>query len=201
MKKIFFVVFALFSVASFSQNTGIGFRLGDLSGITFKKYFSGKAFEISVGRSHLFINDHWYNEHFDHWYKKNDFNYVDILYGSYYRDNVPLGLQLHFLKHNDIDIAKSDVGELDWYYGFGGQFRYQSYHYEFWYKINGDPDWHYNTERINDIDLGADGVIGLEYIFTNAPISVFLDFTLFMEVVDDPFIFNGQGGIGARYNF
>jgi len=202
MKKIILLLFVFLSAGVFSQNTGIGFRLGDLSGLTLKKYSSGRAFELSIGRTHFFIHDHWYYDHFDNWYKKKDLGYDEIEYINYFRETVPLGLQLHFLKQNTIEIATTEIGKLDWYLGFGAQFRYQSYTFDYRYKINGDPDWHYVVnDRVSDIDLGADGVIGLEYTFTEVPLSVFLDFTLFMEIVDDPFIFNGQGGIGVRYNF
>lgn len=202
MKKIILLLFVFFAYTTYSQNSGIGFRLGDLSGITFKKYSSAKAFEISVGRSHVFNGDHWYHNHFDYWYKKNKFDYDEIDYIAYYRETVPLGVQLHFLSQKTIEQANSEVGKLDWYLGFGAQFRFQSYNFDYRYKVAGDPEWHYETDKhVVDYDLGADGVVGLEYTFSNAPVSIFLDFTLFMEVIDNPFIFNGQGGIGVRYNF
>jgi hypothetical protein len=202
MKKIIVLFFLFLAVNLYSQTTGIGFRLGDLSGISFKKYSSAKAFELSLGRTYLFIGDHWYYNHFNYWYKKNKFGYREIDYLNYYRETVPLGLQLHFLSQHTIDKAASEAGKLDWYLGFGGQFRYQSYFFDYRYKVEGDPDWHYVADKhVVDYDLGADGVVGLEYTFSKAPVSVFLDFTLFMEVIDDPFLFNGQTGLGVRYNF
>ena len=56
-------------------------------------------------------------------------------------------------------------------------------------------------QRVNDIDLGVHGVGGVEYTFAAVPISLFLDGTLFMEVVDDPFLFWPQLGTGARFRF
>ena len=56
-------------------------------------------------------------------------------------------------------------------------------------------------QRDTGVDLGADGVLGLEYTFRNAPLNLFMDGTLCMEIVDDPFWFRGQFGIGARYLF
>jgi hypothetical protein len=56
-------------------------------------------------------------------------------------------------------------------------------------------------ERRNDIDLGVDGLVGLEYTLPSAPISILADVNLFLEIVDDPFFAAGQGGVGICYNF
>jgi hypothetical protein len=56
-------------------------------------------------------------------------------------------------------------------------------------------------DTASDIDLGLDGVVGLEYKFKNAPFSVFGEANLFMEIVDRPLYFKGQGGLGLRINF
>ena len=68
-------------------------------------------------------------------------------------------------------------------------------------RNSGDPNWYTTTDRVTEIDVGVDGVIGLEYKFPKVPIAVFADFTLAMELYPDPFIPWGQFGIGARYNF
>lgn len=202
MKKIFFAFAFFFTVTAYTQNSGIGFRLGDLSGITYKHYSSGKAFELSLGRTYLFIGDSWYHHHFNTWYDRKKYNYEVVEYINYYRETAPLGLQLHFMKQSTIEELNSEVGKLDWYLGFGAQFRYQSYNFDYRYKLAGDPTWYYVTDKyVSDIDVGPDGTIGVEYTFSTVPVSVFLDFTLFMQVYDDPFHFNGEGGIGVRYNF
>ena len=51
------------------------------------------------------------------------------------------------------------------------------------------------------MEVGADGVIGLEYTFVDAPVSIFLDGILFMEIIDDPFDFDFDAAIGIRYVF
>ena len=91
---------------------------------------------------------------------------------------------------------------LNWYYGIGGQVRTQRYYFDYQYKVDGNNGWHDGRgEYVTDLDLGADGVLGLEYRFQKVPVSIFTDATLFMEVADDPFVFWLQGGIGARYNY
>lgn len=184
------------------KNMGIGIRLGDPTGITFKKYMGNRALEISFGRTHTFYGRGWYNDKFNNWYngwhKEKGYAIDDFQYLGY-KASPPLGLQVHYiLFQKDINALNG----LQWYLGVGGQFRFQSYRYDFRYKLDGNPNWIYvDGERVTNIDLGVDGVIGLEYHIPNLPISVFGDMTLFMEVADNPFAFWLQGGLGGRFNF
>lgn len=183
--------------AAAQDNWGIGFRLGDPSGISIKKYMAGKALELSIGRSHVFSRRGWYDDRFYDWYKDEKFGYADYKYhGSSY--SVPIAFQLHYLIEKDI----KGLDGLKWYVGFGAQVRYQNHYYSYYFKYHNDPYWYYTKEqRVTDFDFGPDGVIGLEYRMEDLPISFFADATLFMEIADNPFLFWGQGGIGARYNF
>lgn len=193
----------LFSPAASGQNDwGLGIRFGDPSGLTLKKYMGDRALELSIGRTHWFYDDDWYDRRFDDWYEAQRFRYRDLRYVGHEK-SVPIGLQLHYLFHKDIaGTGRGGASGLDWYYGFGGQIRFQGYRYDYRYRREGNPDWYYETSsRIVDFDLGGDVVIGLEYTFANAPISLFMDATLFMEIIDDPFLFWFQGGIGGRFNF
>ncbi len=186
-----------------AQDTwGLGVRVGDPSGITVKKYMSKNALELSIGRTHVWGPRNWYYDRFDHWYVDKKFGYKEYQYIGY-RSSAPLGVQLHYLFNNPINnVGKESTDGLHWYYGLGAQFRFQTYDFDYRYKLDGDPDWYYaRGERVSDIDLGIDGVLGLEYRFKTAPFSVFADITLFMEVLDDPFFFWTQGGLGVRYNF
>lgn len=196
----FFLVLA--SSVQAQKNWGIGVRLGDPSGITAKKYFGNNALEISIGRTHWFSGRGWYRNRFDKWYEDQRFDYKEYQFIGY-RASAPIGLQVHYLFQKSINsIGDSKVSGLDWYLGFGGQLRFRNYDYDYRYKLHGDPNWYYERGgRVSDIDLGVDGVIGLEYTFEEVPVSVFLDVTLFMEILDDPFLFYFQGGLGARYNF
>jgi hypothetical protein len=51
------------------------------------------------------------------------------------------------------------------------------------------------------LDLGIDGVLGLEYTLSEIPFSIFADLIFFVEIIDDPLILWPQGGAGLRYNF
>jgi len=202
MKRIIFFIALTTSVTVYGQNLGLGVRLGDPSGLSLKKYFGDKAFEISFGRTYMFNDRYWYVHHFNDWYEEHKFDYNEIQYIGY-KASVPLGIQMHYLFQKGFNkIEDEDLAGLKWYFGFGGQLRFQNYSYDFRYKLKGDPDWHYDeNHQVREFDFGGDGVIGLEYTFKNAPISIFADVVLFMEIIDNPFLFYGQGGIGCRYNF
>lgn len=187
----------LISTSAAAQDWGIGFRLGDPSGLTVKHYWSNKAFEVSVGRTHFFTGDRFYRKEYDRWYDRRDFNYDKHEYLAY-GTSAPIAVQLHYLVQKPISKAEG----LSWYYGFGAQLRMESYRFSYRYKLRNDNDWIYvYDEQVNSFDVGADGVLGLEYTFPKAPVSIFLDATLFMEVVDDPFYFSFQGGTGVRFRF
>ncbi len=186
---------------AYSQSWSLGLRLGDPSGLTFKRYQPGKALEINIGRTRYGYRNNWYDKHFNDWYGKQNFPYEEFSYVGY-RARAPIAVQVHYLLQKPLGkISQSSPGRLDWYYGFGGQARFNTYYYNYRYKLKGNNSWIYVTdERVPDIDLGVDALIGLEYFF-KAPISLFLDATLFMEVVDDPFLFRTQAGLGVRFRF
>jgi len=193
----FLFALALLPLASSAQNWGLGFRLGDPSGLTIKKYAGDKAFELSVGRTHLFDRNDYYYDRYDRWYVDQNFNYKAHELLNYGHSRA-VGIQFHYLAHKDVKNAAG----LKWYYGAGVQLRLMSYRYNYRYKLENGPDWIVvSDQRVTETDFGVDGVIGLEYKIKNAPVSLFVDGTLFMEIVDDPFIFMPQFGIGGRYTF
>lgn len=203
MKKILFVAALVITTVAFGQkNWGLGVRLGDPSGLTLKKYMTKTALELNVGRTNWLYGDGWYNNRFGVWYRDQNLGYTDFQYLGY-QTSVPVSVQLHYLFRRGINkVAEQEVNGLEWYLGFGAQFAYQSYTYDYRYKRAGDPYWYYaRGGHVTDVDFGGDGVVGLEYSFKEVPLSIFLDMTLFMEVVDDPILFNFQGGTGLRYNF
>jgi hypothetical protein len=193
---VFLLLSLTVPVSTRAQNWGIGFRLGDPSGLTIKKYSGNKAFELSIGRTHVFSGNHYVGV-YDRWYDGKHFKHKDHqLLG--YRSSVPVGIQFHYLIHKDI----ADATGLTWYYGIGGQLRVRNYRFDYRYKAENGNEWFVvYDERVTAIDLGVDGVIGLEYTFKDAPVSIFLDGTLYMELFDQPFVFWPQAGIGARFRF
>ena len=184
---------------SFGHTWGVGIRLGDPSGITIKKYKGGSALELSFGRTALLRGNGYYKNNFNDWYYDNQYNYKDFQYLNY-TASTPIGIQVHYIIHHDLTIE--GFKGLQWYFGFGGQLRFQTYNYDYRYKLEGESDWRYATGAVKtNLDLGGDGVIGIQFRIPDTPITVFTDISLFMEVIDNPFLFWFQGGLGGRYNF
>lgn len=176
------------SASATPKNWGIGLRLGDPLGVSAKKYLSnGKALEFNLGQS-----SHWgydYRDHFYDEYNRRNHNYVG------HKKNSSVSIQGHLLFQKDFPNAEG----LQWYWGVGPQIRFNSYTYTYTYFERNS--WYYDSDKVTDVDFGVDGVIGLEYNIPGAPLSVFGDVNLLLELADDPFTFFGQGGIGIRYNF
>ena len=176
------------SKTSSRNNWGLGLRFGDPTGVTAKKYLgNGRALEFNLGSSSYWGYD--YSDYFYSHRKYDGYNFVG------YKRNGAVSLQAHYLWQKDIKNARG----LQWYIGVGPQFRFNTYTLN--YRYDGGNAWIYVSEKVTEVDFGADGVIGLEYTIPDAPVSLFVDGNLLIELVDDPFIVFGQGGIGIRYNF
>lgn len=178
------------------QNWGLGLRGGDPAGITLKRYRgNGSALEFVLGRSFR-----WGYHYDDRFYRYSRFNDRDVYRFDSYSRTHTTALQVHYLLHKDIKGANG----LQFYYGGGLQARFTPVTYAYRYKryySGKDYEWTYTRERVTDLDLGLDGVLGLEYTFREIPFSIFVDVNAFVEVYDVPFWISGQSGAGLRYNF
>jgi len=176
------------SPTSTPKSWGIGLRLGDPLGLTLKKYLANhNALEFNIGSSGSWGYDYRHNFY-------NDNKYRNAQYIGYHR-NSAISIQAHYLFQKPFPNAKG----LNWYWGIGAQVRIKSYDY--YYRYDAGPNWIYQEDKVTNVDIGADGIIGLEYDIPKAPLSVFADANLFLEIADDPFNLFVQGGIGIRYNF
>ena len=82
-----------------------------------------------------------------------------------------------------------DVDHLNWYFGFGAHIGFYDGDYVEW----GAPASTYNV-------LGVDGIIGLEYSFTEAPINLGLDFKPALNLTGYTG-FWAEFGLSVRYIF
>jgi hypothetical protein len=82
-----------------------------------------------------------------------------------------------------------DVDRLNWYYGFGGHLGSYNGDNVTW----GEPGSQY-------LVIGVDGVLGLEYSFTEAPISIGIDLKPTLNLIG--YVgFWADGGLSIRYIF
>ncbi|MDD2195551.1 MAG: hypothetical protein PHE03_06200 [Bacteroidales bacterium] len=87
--------------------------------------------------------------------------------------------------HNPIP----DLPGLSWYYGGGAHL-----------AIANDDDDDDNPWRGEELTLGIDGVIGLEYVFAEAPISIGIDILPVLNIIQKPGVWFNSG-IAIRYTF
>jgi len=85
----------------------------------------------------------------------------------------------------EIHYNAFDVDNLNWYFGFGAHVGNYN-----------DPD-----TDLSDFVLGADGVLGIEYSFTEAPINIGVDWNPYVNVLGNNGFFAGSGAISIRYIF
>jgi len=97
-----------------------------------------------------------------------------------------IGITGLYQLHNSIP----DVQGLYWYYGGGAHFA----------TANADKHNPFDSSSGDEIFLGADGVLGLEYTFKDAPINISLDILPILNLIESPGIwFNA--GLSVRYTF
>jgi hypothetical protein len=94
----------------------------------------------------------------------------------------------------EINQKAFDVEGFRFYYGFGAHIGAVGPGY--YRRFNADDQRYIN----NQILLGADGVIGLEYVIPKSPIAVSLDLNPRLELASGPF-FDIAPGLGVKYCF
>jgi hypothetical protein len=90
-----------------------------------------------------------------------------------------------------------NVPNLRWYYGYGAHVHIMSG------KNNNIPyRFGRNDNENNSLDLGINGVIGLDYKFENAPINLSIDATPMIGFNSSGYTYFGTGtSLGLRFTF
>lgn len=177
---------------------GIGFKLGDPFGATYK-YYANKHFSFGVdfGRSASGLYSRYYKEAF------NEFTRPDTL-----QDNQSTVYLAHKAKTDwvgevkvlyHIKAEKISTG-LQAYAGIGWEVR--RLHIQYDYLLN-DGIFDNKIEFINRtrFTYGAQGTIGIEYSYFSMPISAFMELEMYVDLLRDPGFYKIQGGVGLRYVF
>ena len=188
MKRIFTLLIISCLTATLAEaqlkDWGIGIKFGAPTAISLKRYMGDDAaMEFTLGTNPGYKYDYEYYYDHDSRYKNNGYSYD---HGSSF------AMQLRYYFRKELDLG--GTSGFEWYWGPGIQFRNSTGTMHYWDGRG------YQTEKVNDLDLGVDVVLGAEYTFDNAPVSISLDFNPFIEMVDR-FHFHWQGGLGVRYNF
>jgi len=76
-----------------------------------------------------------------------------------------------------------DVQHLNWYYGFGAHIG------------------NYSTSSVSGTVLGIDGVLGIEYNFSEAPINIGLDWKPAINIIGNSAFWPDGGALSVRYVF
>ena len=172
-----------------NYNQGIGLRIGDPVGISYKLYLQGKsAVEFNLGTVSRNSHDAYYKDSF----KKKD-KFDDFIYSDHDVD-FTIVLMGRYLIHEA--FPANVEGRLDWYYGAGAQFRISKVEYQYFDEFN-----RIGSENTTNVDFGPEAIIGMEYELQDFPIVGFGEVSLLMEIVDRPLHFRVFGAAGIRYAF
>lgn len=188
------LVLGLVSFQTLAQRTsqGIGLRLGSPAGITYKRFLNNNnAIEAVLGTA----PSSWYGDYYRNSFDDYD-EYDDFRYSSHNVEST-LFLSGRYLIHRNIPTSGID-GTLSWYYGAGGVFKLARVRYRY---INFSGNNFAAADNKVDVDLGPEVIGGLEYYFSDLPLSVFGEASLFLELVDRPASLQIYGGLGLRYLF
>jgi len=168
---------------------GVGLRLGDPYGITYKSYFNNNAaVELIIGSTSANRHGSYFKRSFNNRSKFDGYRYVDHLV------DYTVAFQGRVLWHES--FPANVEGRLDWYWGVGGHIRLSDVDYSYF-----DQNDILSRESHTNFDLGPEGILGMEYEFLDYPIVGFGEVSLMGEIIDNPLRFRVFGAFGIRYAF
>jgi len=92
----------------------------------------------------------------------------------------------------EIEAPTFETEGLSWYYGGGA-------HIGFWNSNNSGNSWWEDDHSGNYTVLGIDGIIGLSYTFSEAPINISLDWKPMINFVGYSGVWGDMAAISVRY--
>jgi hypothetical protein len=192
MRVIIFIALLLMVCTVQAQHQSLGLRVGDPSGVSYKKYLSNSAhaFEFVIGSVQPSWNQSYYKNSFDTYDKFTNDVYVD------HRVKTTLYWQGRWLRQYPWHVEGVD-GTFEWYWGVGALLKISAVDYD--YRENGSNN--VRTEKVNDLDIGPEIPLGMEYTFPDVPVTLFGEFGAFVELANRPGTLVIKGALGVRYNF
>lgn len=192
LKGILFLSFMLWAAGSMAQKQGLGLRIGNPLGITYKRYLErNRAIEFGIGTAARGWNKNYYTNAFKDVSRYDKYDYKS------HETSGTFFLQGRYLFQYDIQI-EGMVGSLDWYWGVGALLKFATVNYTY---QNKSAPFNVVTDHRTDLDFGPEGIAGMEYTFDDVPLSIFGEVSLMLEFVDRPLTFRTFGAAGVRLNF
>ncbi len=183
---------------------GIGFKLGDPFGFTYK-YYANKRFAVVIdfGKPSSALYSRYFREKFPSYQTGSDTLSANAsLAYSTHRVMSDMVGEVKFLYSVTADkITKGLKG----YIGAGWEWKKTALRYHYFYNLttpNGgdllnEPGM-FNRTRIA---MGPEVVLGIEYAYFELPVSAFMEVELFTDLQADPGWRRFEGGVGLRYTF
>ena len=185
------ILFLATTAIAFGQKQGIGLRVGNPLGLTYKRYLpNDRAFEFIFGTAPGGWNKNSYKNSLKDLddYESNSYLSHDVESTVYF--------QARYLIDYNIPV-EGMVGKLDWYWGAGALLKFAKVNYR--YQFGDAPANLYDTRT--DIDFGPEGIAGMEYTFDDIPLTIFGEVSVLLEFADRPLTFRAFAAAGARFNF
>lgn len=175
---------------------GVGFKMGAPFGITYKQYFLKRfGFEIAGGWANTNLSDDDIVANFESMPEYREYNYALHEVQSGY------SVQARVVMHSPLPrfLTGRGFAGLDWYFGAGAEFRILQINYV--YKVPVSPiEDDFKKFDYTSKDIGPEWMVGIEYAFSEIPLSAFAEMGMFFKV-NGRVSHNLQGGLGARFNF
>ena len=170
---------------------GLGIRIGDPFGLTYKIYYKRRIaveFTGGVGFSGLYAPIH--RDKFNLIDRYQDFEYIahDVDHSYAHQGRVIL--------HNNFP----GYHRLDWYVGLGYHVRWYRLKYVYSF-IDEDGRQDVGSDFYNDFDMGPEAALGFEFDYPNVPLTVFAEGGAFWNVEGVTKFWRIQAGLGVRVDF
>lgn len=182
-------------VKKFKARQGVGLKVGDPIGLTYKLYFLKRfAFEMVVGQTTSGLYTDFIRQSF---FLNPDFSDFDYIGHSI---KISPSGQFRVLVHNPLPAGVTGEVGIDWYVGFGLNVKTLKVDYTF--EAGETPvDFEIRSMIVTYTLLGPEAVLGFEYVLPNQPLSAFAEIGGFFDIKDENSKPRFQGGLGVRYNF
>ena len=182
-------------VKQFKARQGIGLKVGDPIGVTYKLYFLKRfAFELVVGQTTSGLYTNFIRDNFNLDPDNSEFTYIG------HKINISPSVQGRMLVHNPLPAGITGEVGIDWYFGIG--FNLKTLKVDFTFEEGNDPaDFQIGSLEETYTLTGPEGVLGFEYILPNSPLSAFAEAGVFIDLKNENSKPRFQGGLGVRYNF